>query len=79
MNLNPTITRYPDEPHPNDEYAWKSWWVTKCFPPKQPLTARAIEWIHECWQTTKALRHVCMCGCESTADMVTGALNKAMP
>jgi hypothetical protein len=57
MNLNPTITRYADEPHPNDEYAWKRWWVAKFFPPKKPLTARAIEWTHECWQTTKALWH----------------------
>lgn len=48
------ITKYPDEPHPNNEHAWKSWWVKKCFDPKQPLTEGAIKWIHQCWQTTLA-------------------------
>lgn len=57
MNLNPAITRYADEPHPNDEWAWKAWWVKKCFDLQEPLTTGALEWIHQCWQTTKALWH----------------------
>ena len=55
MNLNPTITKYPDEPHPNDMFAWKAWWVKKFFPPKQPLTRNCLTWINQCWQTTLAL------------------------
>jgi hypothetical protein len=27
MTADVPITRYPDEPHPNDEHTWKSWWV----------------------------------------------------
>lgn len=57
MNLQLRITKYADEPHPNEEHAWKSWWVKKCFDLQEPLTAGALEWIHQCWQMTKALWH----------------------
>lgn len=55
MNLTPTINPYPDEPHPNDEFVWKQYWVKKFFEPKDPLSKGEREWIHQCWQTTKAL------------------------
>jgi hypothetical protein len=48
------IMRYPDEPNPSDKFAWKAWWVKKCFPPEQPLTEGAIKWINECWKSTAA-------------------------
>jgi hypothetical protein len=54
MTADVPITRYPDEPHPNDEHTWKSWWVRKCFNQKQPLTFAAAEWVHTCWIETKA-------------------------
>jgi hypothetical protein len=50
----PIARHYPDEPHPDNEHAWKSWWVRKCFDLQQPLTTGALKWIHQCWQTTKA-------------------------
>lgn len=54
MGVRDMITKYPDEPHPDNEFEWKAWWVRKCFKLDQPLTARAIQWIHDCWNTTKA-------------------------
>lgn len=48
------ITRYPDEPHPDNEHEWKAWWVKKCFQLDKPLTEGAVKWIHQCWITTKA-------------------------
>ena len=50
----PTITRYTDEPHPDNEHEWKCWWVKKCFHPDTILTVDAIVWIHQCWATTMA-------------------------
>ncbi len=54
INPSRSISLYPDEPHPDDEYAWKSWWVKKCFDPKRPLTSEAYEWVCSCWNETKA-------------------------
>lgn len=48
------INPYPDEPHPDDEHTWKSWWVKKCFDLDKPLTRGAMVWIHQCWRETKA-------------------------
>ena len=48
------ITKYPDEPHPDDEHAWKSWWVKKCYDPQQPLLRQDLVFIHNCWRETKA-------------------------
>lgn len=48
------LIRYPDEPHPDNEHAWKSWWVKKCFDLEQPLTLGAVIWICSCWKITKA-------------------------
>jgi hypothetical protein len=52
--MKTTISPYPDEPYPNNEFKWKSWWVKKCFQPGEPLTEGAIKWIHQCWQNTLA-------------------------
>lgn len=51
------ITRGPGEPHPDDEHAWKCWWVKRMFDPEEPLTTGALKWIHDCWLNTKALWH----------------------
>ena len=32
------LQRYPDEPHPDEEAAWKAWWVKKCFAASAVLT-----------------------------------------
>lgn len=52
---NGLIRPYPDEPHPDNEWEWKSWWVKKCFEPDKPLTAGALKWIDQCWRQTKAV------------------------
>ena len=55
--LAPKITRGPGEPHPNDEHAWKCWWVRRMFDPKQPMYAGELKWVHQCWKNTMALWH----------------------
>ena len=55
--LDARIRLYPDEPHPDNEHTWKSWWVRKMFDPTKPLTVGALKWIHQCWLNTKANRH----------------------
>jgi len=53
MNTEP-IEKYPDEPHPNDEFAWKAFWVKKMYKPKTELLEQDRVWIHRCWLETKA-------------------------
>ena len=48
------INPYPDEPHPNQEWEWKCYWVKKFFKPDQMLTSSCLEWVHQCWVNTKA-------------------------
>jgi hypothetical protein len=48
------LQRYPDEPHPDEEAAWKAWWVKKCFAASAVLTEGALIWIDQCWKETKA-------------------------
>ena len=48
------IKKYPDEPHPNDEFAWKAFWVKKMFDPGKPLLEQERVWTHQCWLETKA-------------------------
>jgi hypothetical protein len=48
------ITRYPDEPHPNDEFVWKSYWVKKMFPPKKPLTEGDLVLLDQWYKETLA-------------------------
>lgn len=55
--LDSRIRLYPDEPHPDDEHAWKSWWVRKMFKPEQMLTTECLFWIDRCWKWTKANWH----------------------
>ncbi len=50
----PIITRYADEPHPDNKHKWKCWWVKKCFHPETLLTDEMIVWIHQCWIATMA-------------------------
>jgi len=52
--LKPQIRLYPDEPHPNDQHRWKSWWIRKMFDPEEPLYAEQLQWVHQCWRTTMA-------------------------
>ncbi len=48
------MTTYPDEPHPDNEHQWESWWVARFFDPEQPLFRGDLEWVHRCWLETKA-------------------------
>lgn len=48
------IQKYPDEPHPDDEYAWKKWWVAKFYRPNDTLLEGDIVFMHRCWLETKA-------------------------
>ena len=48
------INPYPDEPHPDDEHAWKCFWVKKFFRPDQMLTQGDLDFVHTCWVETKA-------------------------
>lgn len=51
---NGLINPYPDEPHPDNEHEWKSWWVKKCYNPEQMLTQGDLVFINNCWRQTKA-------------------------
>lgn len=55
--IEDVLRPYPDEPHPDDEHAWKAWWVKKGFKPDDVLTEGAVRWIHQCWIETKARWH----------------------
>lgn len=48
------INKYSDEPHPDDEWAWKRWWVKKCYDSGKPLLRQDLVFIHNCWRETKA-------------------------
>ena len=50
-----TMKTYPDEPTPNDEHAWKAWWVGKIFKPEEPFTEGMRQWAHKCWLETLAM------------------------
>lgn len=48
------ITKYPDEPHPDNQWEWKAFWAKKMYDPNTPLYREDLEWIHQCWTETKA-------------------------
>lgn len=48
------LTKYPDEPHPDNEHEWKAWWVKKCFDLQKPMTEGDIVFVDQCWKETKA-------------------------
>lgn len=48
------IEKYPDEPHPDNQFEWKAFWVKKMYNPKTWLSQDELEWIHQCWKETKA-------------------------
>jgi hypothetical protein len=48
------VNPYPNEPHPDGEWLWKSWWIAKFFDPQAPLYRDDLEWVHRCWRETKA-------------------------
>jgi len=52
--MDQKLKKYPDEPHPDSEHAWKAWWVRKCFRKEDPIPADRWDWIHRCWLETKA-------------------------
>lgn len=56
--MDEPIKRYPDEPHPDNEFEWKKWWVMLCFRPDDPVSRGALAWIDQCWRETKARWHV---------------------
>lgn len=43
------ITKYPDEPHPENSFEWKRWYVNKTHQPDQPVD---LEWLDDCYLTT---------------------------
>lgn len=50
----PPITRDPDEPHPDNEWEWKCWWVKRFYDPEGMLTQGDMVFMHSCWIETKA-------------------------
>lgn len=54
-SLKIKIVKYPDEPHPDNEWEWKAFWVKKMYDPGTELLEQDRVWIHQCWITTKAL------------------------
>jgi hypothetical protein len=54
MTKDAPLSKYPDEPHPDNEWAWKSFWVKKMYDPHAPFLEQDRVWVHQCWQETKA-------------------------
>lgn len=57
-DLDGTLWKYPDEPHPDNEWEWKCWWVKRMFTAGELLPSGASQWIHDCWRNTKATWHL---------------------
>lgn len=49
----PPYCPYADEPNPDDEFEWKAWFANNYYDPETPLFQSDLDWMHQCWTTTK--------------------------